>query len=110
MEPQAAFLDNHIGPNPRHQILLADDFIRRGRQGDEDVEGARAQLYGSAFSCQEPFTRSQMERAKRQIMNKKEVLNWVGSLQPEEKMVLITAGAGDIDELVNPITDLLKAK
>jgi UDP-N-acetylmuramate--alanine ligase len=53
---------------------------------------------------------NKMERAERQIMNKKEVLNWVGSLQPEEKMVLITAGAGDIDELVNPITDLLKAK
>jgi hypothetical protein len=37
-------------------------------------------------------------------------LHWAGSIQPKEKIVLITAGAGDIDELVKPITDLLKTK
>jgi len=53
---------------------------------------------------------NKMEMAKRQIMQKQEVLDRVRAIQPEERTVLITAGAGDIDELVKPITDLLKAK
>jgi UDP-N-acetylmuramate--alanine ligase len=53
---------------------------------------------------------NKMVKAKKQILNKQEVLHWAGSIQPEEKIVLITAGAGDIDELVKPITDLLKTK
>src|SRR5450432_464822 len=51
-----------------------------------------------------------MVKAERQMLNKKEVLLWAGSIQPEEKIVLITAGAGDIDELVKPVTDLLQTK
>jgi UDP-N-acetylmuramate--alanine ligase len=53
---------------------------------------------------------NKMEMAKRQIMQKQEVLDRVRAIQPGERTVLITAGAGDIDELVKPITDLLKAK
>src|SRR5450432_429615 len=53
---------------------------------------------------------NKMEMAKRQIMQKQEVMDRVRAIQPEERTVLITAGAGDIDELVKPITDLLKAK
>ena len=52
---------------------------------------------------------NKMEMAKRQIMQKHEVLDRVRAIQPKERTVLITAGAGDIDELVKPITDLLKA-
>ncbi len=47
---------------------------------------------------------------KKRILNKQEVLAWARTLQPEEKILLITAGAGDIDELVKPLTDILKKK
>jgi UDP-N-acetylmuramate--alanine ligase len=53
---------------------------------------------------------NRMTLAEKQMMNKQELLQWAGSIQRGEKMVLITAGAGDIDELVKPITDLLKTK
>jgi UDP-N-acetylmuramate--alanine ligase len=51
-----------------------------------------------------------MVKAKRQILNKEEVLAMAAAIAPGEKMVLITAGAGDIDELVKPLSELLKAK
>ena len=51
-----------------------------------------------------------MVKAKRQILNKQEVLARAGIIQPDEKILFITAGAGDIDELVNPLTELLKTK
>ena len=53
---------------------------------------------------------NKMDKAKKQMLNKQEVLVWAGTIQPNEKMVLITAGAGDIDELVKPLTELLKTQ
>src|SRR5450755_4314122 len=53
---------------------------------------------------------NKMVIVEKQMLNKKELLAWIGSLQPKEKMVLITAGAGDIDELIEPITDSLNTK
>src|SRR3954468_10122402 len=37
VKPQAAFFDGDVGPNPRHQILLAHDVIRRGNQDNQNV-------------------------------------------------------------------------
>ena len=51
-----------------------------------------------------------MVKAKRRILNKEEVLAMANAIQPEEKIVLITAGAGDIDELVKPLSELLNTK
>jgi UDP-N-acetylmuramate--alanine ligase len=51
-----------------------------------------------------------MVKAKRRILNKGEVLAMAAAIRPEEKIVLITAGAGDIDELVKPLSELFKAK
>lgn len=51
-----------------------------------------------------------MKSAKGQVLNKTGVLDRVKLIQPGDKILLITAGAGDIDELVKPITDLLTAK
>jgi 6-phosphogluconate dehydrogenase len=51
-----------------------------------------------------------MVKAEKQILNKQEVLAYVASIQPKEKLLLITAGAGDIDELVKPLTEILKTK
>jgi UDP-N-acetylmuramate--alanine ligase len=53
---------------------------------------------------------NRMVKAERQILSKKDVLAFAGNIQPEEKILVITAGAGDIDELVKPLTELLKTK
>jgi UDP-N-acetylmuramate--alanine ligase len=53
---------------------------------------------------------NKMIATEKKMLNKEELLLWVKSIQPEEKFVLVTAGAGDIDALVQPITDLLKTK
>jgi len=51
-----------------------------------------------------------MVKAVKQILTKQEVLAYVASIQPKEKLLLITAGAGDIDELVKPLTEILKTQ
>jgi UDP-N-acetylmuramate--alanine ligase len=51
-----------------------------------------------------------MNTAKKRILNKAEVLAWAAKIKPEEKILLITAGAGDIDEIVHPLETLLKTK
>ena len=66
MKPQAAFFDGDVGPNPRHQVLLADDFIRRGNQRDQDVERSRTQIDRDAVFGEKPFARDQIEGTKRQ--------------------------------------------
>jgi hypothetical protein len=66
MKPQAAFFDGDIGPSPRHQVLLADDFIRLGNESDQNVERARTQLHGDALFREEPLARDQIEWTKRQ--------------------------------------------
>jgi UDP-N-acetylmuramate--alanine ligase len=51
-----------------------------------------------------------MDMPNKRILNKAEVLAWAAKIRPEEKILLITAGAGDIDELVYPLETLLKTK
>ena len=51
-----------------------------------------------------------MVKADKQILSKEEVMAYAASVQPKDKILLITAGAGDIDELVKPLTEILKAK
>jgi UDP-N-acetylmuramate--alanine ligase len=53
---------------------------------------------------------SKMEMGNKQILNKAEVLAWAAKMRPEEKILFITAGAGDIDEIVHPLETLLKTK
>jgi UDP-N-acetylmuramate--alanine ligase len=53
---------------------------------------------------------SKMIKTNKRILNKQEVISWADTIGPEEKILLITAGAGDIDELIKPLTALLKAK
>jgi UDP-N-acetylmuramate--alanine ligase len=51
-----------------------------------------------------------MDMGKKQILNKAEVLALAAKIKPEEKILFITAGAGDIDEIVHPLETLLKTK
>jgi UDP-N-acetylmuramate--alanine ligase len=53
---------------------------------------------------------NKMKKAKRKILDRQGILAWAATIQPQEKILLITAGAGDIDELVKPLTQLLKTK
>jgi UDP-N-acetylmuramate--alanine ligase len=53
---------------------------------------------------------NKMEMGNKQILNKAEVLAWAAKMRPEEKILFITAGAGDIDEIVHPLETLLKTK
>ncbi|HZK65688.1 MAG TPA: UDP-N-acetylmuramate--L-alanine ligase [Puia sp.] len=50
-----------------------------------------------------------MTIADKQILDKKQVLEQVKKIKGKEKLLLITAGAGDIDTLVKPLTDLVNA-
>jgi len=50
MKAHATFFNGNSGPYPRHQLFFAADFVRRRSQGDQDIESARAQLDGNAFS------------------------------------------------------------
>lgn len=54
--------------------------------------------------------RDRMHVAKRTIMNKDELLKWVQSTWVKSGGLLITAGAGDIDTLVEPIRQILTNK
>ena len=47
----------------------------------------------------------QMQHAKRCIMEKEAMLNWVGTTKPA---LLVMCGAGDIDALVQPVKQLLE--
>ncbi len=53
---------------------------------------------------------NKMVKAETQMLNKSELLAWIKSWASPEKIVLVTAGAGDIDELIAPITDLFERK
>jgi UDP-N-acetylmuramate--alanine ligase len=51
-----------------------------------------------------------MKNAKWHLMNKEELLDWLGnsSLKEVEGQLFITAGAGDIDTLVKPIKEIFE--
>ena len=53
---------------------------------------------------------NKMGKAQRQILQKSGVLEKAAAVLPGEKTIWITAGAGDIDELVKPLTEILKEK
>lgn len=47
---------------------------------------------------------NRMENDNKRVLNEHELLTWLGSHQPE---LLITAGAGDIDKLIEPVKKIL---
>jgi UDP-N-acetylmuramate--alanine ligase len=54
--------------------------------------------------------KEKMVKAPVQIMQKQEVLSRASALSVGDQTIWITAGAGDIDELVKPLTEILKEK
>ncbi len=56
---------------------------------------------------------SRMKNIKKCIMNKEELMNWIKEKYVSAtggKAILITAGAGDIDQMVDPIKNILTKK
>lgn len=56
---------------------------------------------------------SRMKNRKKCIMNKEELMNWIKEKYVSAtggKAILITAGAGDIDQMVDPIKNILTKK
>jgi UDP-N-acetylmuramate--alanine ligase len=51
---------------------------------------------------------NKMKIRGKQILNKKEVLDWIKKQTDKESLLLITAGAGDIDTLVKPIAEMIE--
>ena len=51
-----------------------------------------------------------MDKARARIKSKTEVLDLAKKVKPGDQTVWITAGAGDIDELVKPLTQILENK
>jgi hypothetical protein len=55
VNPEAALLHNHIGPDSRHQFLVADDFPGAFDQRDQNVQGTAATLDRRSVPQQAPF-------------------------------------------------------
>jgi UDP-N-acetylmuramate--alanine ligase len=49
-----------------------------------------------------------MRIAEKQILDKNEIPDWLKKQGERENFLLITAGAGDIDTLVEPIAELMR--
>jgi UDP-N-acetylmuramate--alanine ligase len=50
-----------------------------------------------------------MKNKYKHLMNKEETLNWIRKNYDQSKPnLLITAGAGDIDQLVQPVKEILE--
>jgi len=61
MDSQAAFIDREARPDPRHQIVFADDLARLFGQDDENVERTRAEMKRDPFPFDQPLRREQAE-------------------------------------------------
>src|ERR1700676_505334 len=66
VKAQAAFLNDDIGPDPRQQIFLANDFVRGGSQDDQYIEGTRTQFDRDPLLRKEALVHQQIEWAERQ--------------------------------------------
>jgi len=52
---------------------------------------------------------SRMKKEKKQVMGKDDLLSWIteNKTSISGKKILVTAGAGDIDQLIRPIHNIL---
>jgi UDP-N-acetylmuramate--alanine ligase len=50
-----------------------------------------------------------MEIRQKQILDKAQVLDYIRKIKDKDKLLLISAGAGDIDTLVKPLTEIVNA-
>ena len=51
---------------------------------------------------------NKMKNKKKMVLDKEELMSWLGKDFKKQEKVLVTAGAGDIDLLVEPIKEIMK--
>jgi UDP-N-acetylmuramate--alanine ligase len=83
-----------------HNVILLPVYPAR----EEPIPGVNSEMI---------LNKMDKDKSSGKVLSKQELLNWVEndykkSINPEFGEVLITAGAGDIDLLVEPIKNLLK--
>jgi hypothetical protein len=65
MDREVGGLDENIGPNTSHQILLADQLTASFKQSDQDLQGSASKSYGLVALPQEKLRRKQAKWSKR---------------------------------------------
>jgi hypothetical protein len=65
MNREVGGLDEDIGPNPRHQVLLADQLTAAFKQGNQKLQGATSDGHGLVTFQQKKLRRKQMKRSER---------------------------------------------
>jgi hypothetical protein len=65
MDPEATLVDRDTRPDPRHQIMLADNLARMLDQNEEDIERAAADMKRDTFPFDQPLRCVQAERSER---------------------------------------------
>src|SRR5690349_11825359 len=68
VDVQIVFLDRAPGPQPRHQLLLADDDASCRCEQAEDIECPPAELYGPIIVQQEPPSEIEPEPAESNLL------------------------------------------
>ena len=74
------------------QIVLLDIYPAR----EEELPGIRSEII-----------LEEMQNSNAQVMSKREAMDYIGSLETD---LLLTLGAGDIDQLVQPIEEALQTR
>jgi hypothetical protein len=59
MDREVARLDENIGPNASHQIMLADQLTASFKQSDQDFQSSASESYGLVALPQEKLRREQ---------------------------------------------------
>src|SRR5215471_4745062 len=65
MDRQVGRLDEDIGPNARHQLLLADQLAAAFKQSNQDLQRATSEGHGLVALPQKKLCRKQAKRSER---------------------------------------------
>ncbi len=65
VEAQGAFVDDRVGPDPRHQLGLVDGLSGGIDERDQQIQRAATQAHRRSVALQEALRRGQRERAER---------------------------------------------
>src|SRR5215469_11715645 len=65
MDREVGRLDKDIGPNPSHQVLLADQLSAAFQQSDQDFQSATSEMHRLVAFPQKELRRKQAERSER---------------------------------------------
>src|SRR5215475_14498153 len=67
MDGEVGRLDKDIGPNPRHQVLLADQLTAALKQSNQDLQCATSKGHWLIAFQQKKLRRKQTKRSERNV-------------------------------------------